>query len=650
MGGNQTISLIVTDELNCKDTSEQTIYITPDFTLNINAFNLCSNATTNLSGEVVAPVLAPDSWSWLFEDGTTATGQNTLFTFDSGGDHNVQLTASKNGCVEVHNQILRVEPAPTANFIYSLTSLDDTVQFQDISTTNGGPAIVGWSWTFGDPMSGLENFSTLQNPKHLFSALGDYDVTLVVTDANGCSDDTTITLTVNPRPVAGFRWDLSCFGTDVQFVDTSATSRGFITDWFWNFGDPASGAFNTSTAQNPTHAFTAPGIYDVQLVVKAFGYDTIIQQVEVFEGAVAEYSFNTPCLGEAVNFMDESVAGDAPIESWFWDFADGNTSAEQNPSHIYLFSGNYLVDLTVTDTNGCSTTVTKNVTIWQGPTAKFNYFSACVGSLTYFIDKSIADGADIISWDWSFGDPASGGLNFSTEQNPSHEYSAPGTYEVVLIVEDANGCTDHDTVNIVVEPGPVADFIADSVCFGESMTFIDQSFSVGQPITSWYWEFGDGTTSTFANPNHTYTAPGNYDVLLVVETAGGCTAEVVKTVKVYYLPVPNFEWTSGMACENDTTQFTDLSAPVGNATIVSWFWQFGDGTTSNEQSPAHYYAAAGNYAVNLLVTDINGCQNSITQIVVVSQAPVSNFIFDNSDCKDDSVAFTSTGGDSIPMD
>ena len=326
----------------------------------------------------------------------------------------------------------------------------------------------------------------------------------------------------------------------------------------------------------------------------------------------------------------------------------GNTSTDQNPVHTYLFSGNYLVDLTVTDANGCSHTITQNVNIWQGPTAKFTHYSACVGSLTYFIDQSIADGANIIAWDWSFGDPGSGALNFSTEQNPSHQYSAPGTYQVILIVEDANGCSDSDTVNIIVEPAPVADFIADSVCFGQSITFIDQSFSIGQPIISWYWEFGDGGTSTVPNPVHTYSAPGNYEVLLIVETAGGCSAEVVKTVRVYYLPVADFEWSGGISCANDTTQFTDLSAPVGNATINTWFWQFGDGTTSDLQHPAHYYAAPGTYAVTLLVTDINGCQDGITQTVVVSQAPVSNFLYDNSDC--DTVAFTSTGYDPNGLD
>jgi gliding motility-associated-like protein len=648
VSGNQSVSLIVTDELNCRDTSEQVLFITPDFSLNIAAFNLCSNTTANLSGEVVDLPLSPDSWSWILPDGSTAAGQNTTYNFGGAGNFDVQLSASKNGCLETHNQLLSVNPAPTASFIYSLVSLDDPVQFIDNSTLNGGPPIVAWSWNFGDPMSGLDNFSDLQNPVHLFSALGDYDVNLTVTDENGCSDDTTITLTVNPRPVAGFYWELPCFGTDVQFVDTSTTSQGFITDWFWNFGDPASGTFNESTAQNPTHNFTAPGIYNVQLVVKAFGYDTIVQQVEIFAPPTAEFSFNTPCQGEAVNFIDESLPGDAPIESWFWDFADGNTSDEQNPSHVYQFSGNYLVDLTVTDTNGCSATITKNVTIWQGPTAQFNTFSACVGNLTFFIDKSTADGADIIQWDWSFGDPASGGDNFSTEQNPSHEYTAEGVYEVILLVEDANGCVDSDTVDLVVEPAPVADFIADSVCLGNVMTFINQSFSNGQPISNYYWEFGDGSTSTDANPTKTYSAPGNYDVLLVVETEGGCSAEVVKTVKVFFLPVADFEWTNNQACEMDTTFFTDFSAPVGNAIIDTWFWQFGDGGTSDERNPAHYYADAGSYAVNLLVTDINGCQNSITKTVVVSEAPVSNFIFNTTDCN--TLNFTSTGFDPNGLD
>ncbi|NPD48292.1 PKD domain-containing protein, partial [Lentimicrobium sp. S6] len=270
-GGNKEISLIIIDDWQCSDTLEQSLYITPEFSLGIDYWGLCTNTPASLSGRVIAPLLSPDTWSWTFEDGSQESGQNIHHIFTQQGENTVQLLASKNGCEEVHEQVLLVSPCPTANFIYSLVSLDDTVSFQDISTLNGGPAIISWNWEFGDPMSGLENYSTLQHPEHLFSHLGDFDVTLTVTDGNGCIDDTTMTLSVNPRPVAGFYWENSCFGSDVQFVDTSSTSQGFVTNWWWDFGDPTSGAFNFSTAQNPTHAFTAPGIYDVQLITKAFG-------------------------------------------------------------------------------------------------------------------------------------------------------------------------------------------------------------------------------------------------------------------------------------------------------------------------------------------------------------------------------------------
>ncbi|NOR86857.1 MAG: PKD domain-containing protein, partial [Bacteroidales bacterium] len=412
-GGDKNISLTVTDDWACVDTIEKNIYIVPEFTLGIDYFGLCTNTPADISGVVIDPPITMDHWEWLFHDGTSESGQNVVYTYSQSEDYNLQLTASKNGCEERYTEVLSVNPSPTADFIFGFISLDDSVQFIDKSTLNGGPAIIDWNWDFDDIGSGTANSSSLQNPKHIFSQVGDFDVTLTITDANGCSADTMMTLTVNPRPVAGFEWDLSCFGTDVQFVDTSSTSQGFITDWYWNFDDPTSGAFNQSTVQNPTHAFTAPGIYNVQLVVKAYGYDTIIHQVTVYEAANAAYSFNNPCQGSPVDFVDETTIGDAPIVSWSWDFDDGTTSSLQNPSHTYHFSGDYFVGLTVTDTNGCENTIIHQITIWQGPTAKFNYYSPCVGSLTYFIDKTIANGADIVTWDWSFGDPGSGALNFS---------------------------------------------------------------------------------------------------------------------------------------------------------------------------------------------------------------------------------------------
>jgi len=642
--GDHDILLRAIDEIGCSEEIIKTKFVSPDFTLDIDAYGLCTNTPVDFSGIVTDEPLSPDSWEWLFDDGSTASGQNIQHIFTQSGDHQVQLTASKSGCEEIYSEVFSIKACPTADFIYSLVSLDDTVQFQDASTLNGGPPIVSWKWDFGDPMSGLENTSTLKDPKHLFTHLGDFDVSLTVTDENGCSNTVIKTLTVNPRPVADFEWDQNCSDEDVQFTDLSTTSQGFITSWLWNFGDPASGAFNESTDQNPTHAFTSNGTFDVTLTVQAYGYGTVIKQVIISQGPTAEFTYNNPCQGDPVIFNSEnSVSGDAPIVSWSWDFADGNTSNDQNPTHTYQFSGNYLVDLTVTDANGCKNTITHNVTIWQGPTAKFNYHSACTESLTYFIDKTIADGAEVTSWDWNFGDPASGGDNYSTEQNPSHAYTGQGNYTVTLIVEDANGCSNTISVDIVIEPSPTADFTADAVCMGESMIFTDQSYSDGQPIISWYWEFGDGATSTTANPIHTYSSAGNYDVLLVVETAGGCSNEIVKEVNIFYLPTADFIWSGGQACANDTTQFTDMSSPTGSAVIDTWFWQFGDGTTSDEQHPMHYFANAGNYAVNLIITDINGCQSNITKNVVVSQAPVSNFTYVNPDC--DLVNFTSTGYD-----
>jgi len=227
--------------------------------LNILESGLCKKREAELTAEVLGNPVTPDTYNWTFYDGSTATGESSLFTFPNNGDFNVALNATKNGCVEYHSQILTVHDLPKASYNHSFVSLDDTVQFTDLS-------VLG-----------------LQNPKHLFSIEGDFPVDLLITDNNTCQDDTTIVLTVNARPATNFNWENICYSDLTIFKDMSESTDGPITNWWWNFDDPASGGNNISTDQNPSHVFTAPGIYNVQLVVKAFGYDTISKQVQVYE-------------------------------------------------------------------------------------------------------------------------------------------------------------------------------------------------------------------------------------------------------------------------------------------------------------------------------------------------------------------------------
>lgn len=224
---------------------------------------------------------------------------------------------------------------------------------------------------------------------------------------------------------------------------------------------------------------------------------------------VADFTYVNGATG-LVNFTD---ASDNYPTQWNWNFGDGGTSTQQNPSHTYAANGTYNVCLIATNAGGSSLQVCKQVTITNAstaPTADFNWAAATGGTIN-FTDQSTGGPT---SWSWNFGD---GGT--SAQQNPSHTYTANGVYNVCLTASNNIGSTQYcENVTVTgVAIAPVAEFAWVNTS-GGLVNFTDQSTNTP---TQWSWTFGDGGTSTSQNPNHVYSANGNYNVCLTASNTGG---------------------------------------------------------------------------------------------------------------------------------
>jgi PKD repeat protein len=356
--------------------------------------------------------------------------------------------------------------------------------------------------------------------------------------------------------------------------------------------------------------------------------DPPIQALDVYcvpEGPTADLSA-TPtscCAPLSVQFTDLSVAGDNPVVSWAWDFGDGTTSAEQNPSHTYA-AGIWTVTLTVTDRHGCEDTRVKTQYIDSNapPAAQFSAAptSCCAPLAVQFTDLSAAGDNPLVSWLWDFGDGTT-----STEQSPSHTYAA-GIWTVTLTVADEHGCTDTEVKTQYIDSNalPAAAFSAapTSCCAPLSVQFTDLSVAGDNPVVSWAWDFGDGTTSAEQSPSHTYAA-GIWTVTLTVTDVHGCTDTEVKTqyIDSNAPPTATFRAVPAGGPAPLAVQFTDLSV-AGDNPLISWLWKFGDGATSTNQNPLHEYAAAGAYTATLTVGDAHGCQSATEQAIEV-EPPVT---------------------------
>lgn len=593
------VSLVTENTYGCIDSTQVTIQVYPLPVAEFSWDTVCSGFVStfaDLSTNAVA-------WEWDFDDGSPLDlNASPTHTFPSDGQYNVQLVVwNPDGCTDTVWHLVDVWPNPVADFTTNIACLTYPTDFTDNSTN-----AVQWTYDFGDGSP----LSTQSNPSYTYLADGTYNVEQVVTNIYGCMDSITSTVTVLPIPQAGFTNNTVCAGATVQFNDTTTGTPNY---WEWDFGDGSPVDLN----QNPIHSYTLGGTYNITLIAgnSAGCYDTLATTIDVYTVPVPDFGYDTVCFLNVTNFTDLSTDA-VPFATWDWDFGDGNTSGDQHPTYIYQNPGNYTVTLNVTNVNGCDSSVSHPVTVTQVPVAAFAWDTVCLGAPTTFTDLSTGPPN---TWLWDFGDG-----NTSTAQHPVHTYASPGTYLVSLIVSGTGtGCTDQ-TFNIVtISNNAVAGINApDSVCNGTQVTFDDVSTITNGTITSWFWDFGDGNTSTAEDTVYDYAVPGTYIVTHSVAASGGCVSSITDTVTVLPLPVAAFS--TNIVCEGQITQFTDMTP----GTIGTWNWDFGDGNTSTDQNPTHIYAAEGNYTVTLSVITPEGCSDVTTGNVLVNELPVAAFTND----------------------
>ena len=519
--------------------------------------------------------------------------------------------------------------APVANFTVNSTSgcAPYQVLFTDQST--GDPT--SWAWDFGNGQ-----LSTTRNPAVDYSQPGTYTVRLIVKNASGIDDEIkTNYITIFPSPKAAFTANLttSCAPALIQFTDQStAPPGGTITGWTWDFGDGV-----TSAQQNPSHTYTNTGFYTVSLKVTSStgckGTTTINRYIRIVSGVNVDFAFSQPSTCKApfmINFQDQS-SGPGTL-SYSWNFGNGSTSTLKNPNTIYPVAGTYPVKLAVQSNLGCNGSTTKNIVV-AGKTTNFSFPSTiCIGQTVNFQNSS---SPPPVSASWSFSDGTT-----SSQINPVKTFLTGGTYQVKLINNYGN-CSDSITKNVTVIISPVVNFSAnDSISCNASLAvqFTDKS----PGAATWIWDFGDGTTSTQQNPSHTYNTPGFYDVTLSITLAGGCGNTMTKAQYIKIKPtIVSISNAPVGGCAPFT--YSPIASIQTIDSIVSYSWDFGDGTTSTLQNPTHTYNLTGSYNIQLTVTTQSGCTQTVTipSGVTTGTKPTANFSFTpNGSCASTAVQFT----------
>lgn len=374
----------------------------------------------------------------------------------------------------------------------------------------------------------------------------------------------------------------------ISLLNNSVDHDGDALKFRWYFGDDA-----TSTALNPKHTYSKAGTYKVTLKASD-GRTTVkaVKKVTVNSSPISDFEVISK-NGLTIGFASRSSDPDGDNLKYLWSFGDGQTSSEKDPVHVFAANGIYRITLKVSDGRTTVKSVkSMEVVPNRAPVADFVVTDNKALRVSLKDISSDPDG-DKLKFKWNFGDGTT-----SKEQDPVHLYAREGTYRITLKVSDGilTKSISKD-VTVAANMAPVAGF---EVAGNRDLKINLQDSSVdpeGDRL-KYKWSFGDGTTSSEQNPEHTYTSAGTYTVSLKVSD-GSLTNTFKKKIKVNSVPLSDFS----VASRTGLRVRFESAATDPDGDTLKYKWNFGDGTTSAERDPEHTYADAGVYDVSLTVSD-----------------------------------------------
>lgn len=613
--GKYTVTLIATTPAGCSDTLTYPDYI--DIT-----GPTASVATPPVSGCVPHQTCmsaiseTATTYTWNLGDGmVTSAGDSICYTYTRTGTFYPELILRNGSNCVFSLPMGRVDvTGMVAQFSADSMGLCQQGEVHFIDSSHGTSAVTNWHWDFDDPASGSQNTSTLQNPAHFFSAPGVYEVIQTITSANGCVDSAMGLITVHglTQPIIIVDDSVPCARDSVFFTGSTNASIG-VASQVWNFGDPQSGAANTSALHNPAHYYASPGTYSISYTITDSNgcSNSTARAVEVLPVPVAAFTTHDTCLNTQPVAFNNTSQGPAVF---LWTFAGVDTSAQQNPVHSFQSAGTYSVQL-IAQNNSCSDTATASVEIFPLPDAAFSLpvHASCGPPAEFLITNS---STNAVSYTWDFGNNT-----FSTVETPVARYATAGAFTIELIAINEHGCADTAALPVTVHPNPdirEIDIETAEGCLPLSVQF-DADVTDGREFI---WNFGTDSAvvnTTSPSVSFTYADTGAYTVSLYVNSVQQCkdTLVLANTIKVFGYPVAAFDTFATRTTVypyDGTMVFTNRSL---NA--VSYEWEFGDGTFSTEENPTHRYEYIDSYEVLLTATNEHGCSDTAAQRLRVFQ-------------------------------
>ncbi|MEX2597049.1 MAG: PKD domain-containing protein [Salibacteraceae bacterium] len=353
-------------------------------------------------------------------------------------------------------------------------------------------------------------------------------------------------------------------------------------------------------------------------------------QTLVNESPNALFSLQGKCLGDSSYFTDQS-SSNIGIQNWNWNFGDSNASIEQNPAHLYQDSGHFSPSLLVTDSNGCSNTVSDSINIRTKPAPNLTIGLSCQGKTTvvedvsqYFANTFYESSLWIVN-----------GSDTLEGQEIEPVFLDTGEVELSLITTSTEGCSSRLDTSIQVLSSPILDIEIVSTCFNDTAFFVNETTSY-TPFES-FWSFGDGDTSTVLNPEHHYVDTGNYQVIYAATTTGFCSDTLTRSIRISAEPMAQIALPELQICSGEINSFIDNSV-LYNDTMRESIWQLYQDTLYGQTVNIHTPFQDSSETLFHEIIVGTDCRSSVNETLTIIEGITPQFSM-SSFCAGDTVYF-----------
>jgi gliding motility-associated-like protein len=587
---------------------------TADFTFSAPNNAFCNPTSVSFTSTASG---SPTAYLWDFGNGTSSTSPNASSSYTAPGNYTVMLSVIylETAVSVTKTVVIYPQASITISADRNYICKPGTVQLN----VSGIAGIGTYRWSFGD---GVDSTSSIPNVTHNFGAFGNYNVSVIATNANGCSANTSMNISVRPPGInANVSPQDGCIPANASFnasVDLPANSS--VRNYVWTFGDATPTV--TTTAGNTSHTYTSVGGYNASVFVttsegctNTFNYNTIAFGTPPIN-LVAYPQKDTICASSLM----VAVAKATNANRYAWDFGDGTTTSISDTitNHKYLSLGSKTITVTPSF-NGCNAASQTFEVFVQGVIAGFSYTNDCTNHQNFaFTDTTKGN---ISSRLWRLGEGTT-----DTMANFVHRYIATGAYTVSLSVYDSlTNCVD-STAKVIYYSTPTLLSNDTLVCKGAyiGIAIADNYAANGATYT---WRVAGDNYGASGNAN--FNGPARYhgifsNSVVIDNGVGYCVDTLYQTKPIRVRGIQMGFDKPDSICLNVRLNVTNTSSPYyAGDSVRTWSWNMGNSNRRDTlfQPTNFLYNNPGNYNIYAFATDKNGCKDSMYKSVRVDGLP-----------------------------